>query len=142
MHNVAHNHGSPASANSVTITWTTDQPSTSQVEYGLTQDLGTFTTKDNTMTTNHSVTITGLTPATTYYYKALSVDSSGTLMASVCEAVTTASGSATITTNPAGKLPAVGTDVAKTILNMLLAIMILSLAVLASKKTKYAYILN
>jgi len=144
MSNVTHNHGNPASSNSVIITWTTDAPSTSQVEYGLTPDLGTFTTKDNTMTTNHSVTITGLNPATTYYYKALSVDASGTLMASVCEAATTASGNTVIVADPGttSKLPTTGTDVAKVILNMLLALLLLSLAVMASKKTKYAYVLN
>ena len=97
------------------------------------------------MTTNHSVTVTGLTPATTYYYKALSVDASGTFMASVCEAVTTASeiGSITIIdTVPPTKLPTTGTDAVKIILNMLLAILVLSLAVIGSKKTKYAYVLN
>lgn len=59
---------------SVTITWDTDEPATSQVEYGLTSGLGTFTTVDTTLKTLHSVTINGLTPDTPYFFKTLSED--------------------------------------------------------------------
>src|SRR5438132_608499 len=51
-----------------TITWQTDVPSDSQVEYGNSENLGTLTTLDITMTTNHSVTLTGLSANTNYIF--------------------------------------------------------------------------
>ena len=50
-----------------TITWTTDKPSDSAVYFGTTPALGTTVT-DSTVTTSHSVTLSGLTTETTYYY--------------------------------------------------------------------------
>lgn len=55
-----------------TITWTSLSPSTSQVEYGLTEDLGLSTAQQSQLVTNHAVLLTDLTPATTYYFKAIS----------------------------------------------------------------------
>jgi hypothetical protein len=60
-----------------TITWTTNEPSTSQVQYGLTTSYGSSTTLDNTLVTSHSQTITGLTANTTYNYRVLSKDAVG-----------------------------------------------------------------
>ncbi|OHA18026.1 MAG: hypothetical protein A2743_03185 [Candidatus Taylorbacteria bacterium RIFCSPHIGHO2_01_FULL_43_47] len=60
-----------------TITWTTDEPSTSQVEWGTSTDLGTYTEESTTYSTVHSVVITGLTSTTKYYYRVLSEDKSG-----------------------------------------------------------------
>ncbi|MBI5748392.1 MAG: fibronectin type III domain-containing protein, partial [Nitrospinae bacterium] len=54
--------------NSATITWTTDQPSDSLVEYGETTLYGQLLA-DSTLTTNHSVTLTGLTMGTTYHFR-------------------------------------------------------------------------
>ena len=62
-----------AQSTNATITWTTISNSTSQVEYGTTTNLGTFTTLDSALVTNHSVTLTGLSPTTDYYYRAISV---------------------------------------------------------------------
>ncbi len=59
-------------ATGATITWTTDKPSTSQVEYGTSSSFGSSTTIDNTPKTNHSVTVTGLIPNTAYSYRAKS----------------------------------------------------------------------
>jgi len=53
----------------VTIAWTTDLPSDSQVEYGDSDNLGSLTTLSSTPTTSHSVTITGLTPNTNYIFR-------------------------------------------------------------------------
>ncbi len=61
-----------------TITWTTDEPSTSQVEYWP----GSLSSLDSTRVTSHSVTLTGLTPGTTYHYKTMSVDAAGNLAVS------------------------------------------------------------
>jgi len=63
---------------SATITWTTDQPANSQVEYGTTPGYGLFSTLDSSLTTSHSATLTGLTPGTPYNYAVLSATSAGT----------------------------------------------------------------
>ncbi len=66
----------PAAA-SMTIIWTTDEPATSQVEYGTSVSYGTLTPLQSQLVTSHSVTMTGLTPATTYHYRIRSKDSCG-----------------------------------------------------------------
>jgi len=54
---------------SIIVRWRTDVPTDSKVQYGLSyQNLGSTKT-DATLTTEHSVTITGLQTYTTYYYK-------------------------------------------------------------------------
>lgn len=60
----------------VTIIWRTNELSTSQVYYGTTNSFGSQTTEDSILTFQHSVTITGLTKSTTYYYKVASKDAS------------------------------------------------------------------
>ncbi len=55
----------------VTITWTTNVPSSSQVSYGLTSALGS-TEADTTLVTSHSVTLSGLTHSSQYYFQATS----------------------------------------------------------------------
>ncbi len=62
---------------SVTITWTTDEAATSQVEYGKTSTYGTKTPLDETLTTNHRVVITGLAANTQYHFIAKSADANG-----------------------------------------------------------------
>lgn len=57
------------SFHSVTIAWQTDIPSDSQVEYGDGSLFGQATTLDTTLSTSHSVTITGLSPDTNYYFR-------------------------------------------------------------------------
>lgn len=60
---------------SAVITWETNELSDSAVQYGLTSSLGSSSSQA-TSTYQHSITLTGLTAATTYYYKVLSADSS------------------------------------------------------------------
>ena len=55
--------------NSVTIAWQTDLPSDSQVEYGDSSLFGQSTTLSSTLSTSHSVTISGLSPNTNYYFR-------------------------------------------------------------------------
>jgi len=62
------------SVTGATITWTTDEPATSQVEYGLTDQYGSATTLDPALLTNHSVGLTGLTGGTTYHFRVKSAD--------------------------------------------------------------------
>lgn len=51
-----------------TITWTTASDSTTQVEYGLTTNFNLSSSLLTTLVTNHAALLTGLTPATGYYY--------------------------------------------------------------------------
>ncbi len=62
---------------SATITWTTDEPATSHVEYGKTTDYGLTTTLDKELATSHSITLTELKPETTYHFRIKSVDEAG-----------------------------------------------------------------
>jgi len=60
-----------------TITWQTDKPATSQVEYGTTNAYGSTTTLDQNLTASHSAILAGLKPNTTYHFKVKSKDASG-----------------------------------------------------------------
>ncbi len=53
------------------VTWSTLSPSTSQVLYG-TNTLNLSTPQSTTLTTNHAVLLTGLTPASSYFYQVIS----------------------------------------------------------------------
>jgi hypothetical protein len=64
----------PGADGSATISWTTDEPSTSKVEYGTSPDALTPSANDPALTTSHSVNLTGLEPQTTYYYRVSSTD--------------------------------------------------------------------
>jgi hypothetical protein len=55
---------------SMTIVWRTDTATDSRVRYGTVQASLTQTATNATVVTNHVVTITGLSPATKYYYDA------------------------------------------------------------------------
>lgn len=67
---------------SIILQWTTDEPATSRVIYDTVSHaaLGTgnnygytfSTTEDSTLTTDHSVLVSGLTPSTTYYFRFVS----------------------------------------------------------------------
>ncbi|MDD5567458.1 MAG: fibronectin type III domain-containing protein [Patescibacteria group bacterium] len=57
-----------------TITWQTSEPATTQIEWGPTQSLGYTTTLISELTTEHTVTLTGLNEGQTYYYQILAND--------------------------------------------------------------------
>jgi PKD repeat protein len=63
----------------VTITWRTDVPADSQVEYGTSTAYGSTTSVDRTLVTSHSVTIANLARKRTYFFKVLSRDAVGNL---------------------------------------------------------------
>ncbi|MDD5688638.1 MAG: carbohydrate-binding protein, partial [Elusimicrobia bacterium] len=66
------------SGTAAVITWTTNEPATSKVEYGLTTSYGNTTAvTDNSGVTSHSVTLSGLTENTVYHYRMVSVDMNG-----------------------------------------------------------------
>ena len=62
---------------SATITWQTDRPATSQVEYGETDFYGLIASDDKELTTNHSITLTGLKPKISYNFGVKSKDAGG-----------------------------------------------------------------
>ncbi len=78
------------SATTATISWTTDEASDSQVEYGLTDSYGLVSTLDSVRTSAHAVTLTNLTPATQYHYRVQSRDAAGNLAVSADFTFTTA----------------------------------------------------
>ncbi len=65
-------------SSSATITWTTSEPANGQIEYG-TSPYSSSTPLVPSLTTAHSITISGLSAATTYYYRILSGDEAGNL---------------------------------------------------------------
>ena len=64
-------------ASAATITWTTNEASTAQAEYGLTTSYGNLTPLDSSLLTIHSVTIIGLSSFTTYDFRVRSRDAAG-----------------------------------------------------------------
>jgi peroxiredoxin len=77
---------------SATITWLTDERATSQVNYWTTETSDTLTPLDTNLSTSHSVTLTGLDDSTTYYYQAISKDSSGNIATSANQTFETQAG--------------------------------------------------
>lgn len=78
-----------------TITWTTNEPADSQVEYGTATSYGSSTTLDTAKVTSHSTLLTGLTANTLYHYRVKSRDSAGNLAVSGDYTFRTGSGSDT-----------------------------------------------
>jgi phosphodiesterase/alkaline phosphatase D-like protein len=65
-----------------TITWTTNEPADTQVEYGTTTGYGSSTTLNTAMVTSHSQALSGLTAGTLYHYRVKSRDAAGNLATS------------------------------------------------------------
>ena len=84
--------------NGVTITWTTDLPADTQVEYGATTAYGSSTTLNTQLVTNHSQAMTGLQANQLYNYRVKSRDASGDLALSQNRTFVTPLG----TTTPGG----------------------------------------
>jgi hypothetical protein len=62
---------------SATITWTTNEASTSRVDYGTTATALTSSASAAGLATSHSVVLSGLTAGTQYFFKVTSVDAAG-----------------------------------------------------------------
>jgi len=58
------------------ISWTTNEPATSRVNFGTVPAALSQQVEDTALVTSHSVTLTGLSPNTTYYYRVTSADAS------------------------------------------------------------------
>jgi len=61
-------------SSSVTISWVTDDASTSQVEYGFNSSYGNQSANDSALLTIHTVDITGLSSYATYDFRVRSMD--------------------------------------------------------------------
>ncbi|MFO1502169.1 MAG: phosphodiester glycosidase family protein, partial [Verrucomicrobiota bacterium] len=57
---------------STQVRWTTVAPATSEVQYGTTADLGASSGSNSELVTEHLVSLSGLSPATDYYFRVLS----------------------------------------------------------------------
>ncbi|MEN9605026.1 MAG: hypothetical protein RJB39_711, partial [Candidatus Parcubacteria bacterium] len=68
--------------NTATVSWTTNEAASTQVEYGLTTSYGSSTTLDPTLVTTHSVNITGLATSTLYHFRMASKDASNNISSS------------------------------------------------------------
>ena len=68
---------SSLTTNSAVVSWQTNKPADSQVEYGTTTAYGSMTTLDSARVASHSQTLTNLQPATTYQFRVRSKDEGG-----------------------------------------------------------------
>lgn len=81
---VVNDHTSPVLVGGIAVTatgdttakiqWTTNEFANSKVRYGTTPGSYPKTVSNNLYVTNHSITLTGLTPGVPYYYRVNSVD--------------------------------------------------------------------
>ncbi len=69
-------------SNGATITWLTNEPADSRVEYGTTTSYGSSTALDPTLVTSHSQRLTGLQPGTIYHFRVISRDAAGNVTVS------------------------------------------------------------
>jgi phosphodiesterase/alkaline phosphatase D-like protein len=60
-----------------TVTWTTNEPATSQVQYGTSTSYGTLTPRDASLVTNHSVQFSPPQRRVLYHYRVISTDAAG-----------------------------------------------------------------
>jgi beta-lactamase superfamily II metal-dependent hydrolase len=69
-------NSSSVATSSAIITWTTDEPASSVVEYGLTTSYGSSTTGASGVT-SHTVSLSGLSANSVYHYRVISADAAG-----------------------------------------------------------------
>lgn len=74
---------------SATITWTTNEASNSQIEYGLTTTYGSLTILNSSLVTAHSQALSGLITNTLYHFRVKSSDASANLATSLDNSFTT-----------------------------------------------------
>lgn len=77
------------STSGATVTWTTNEASDSQIEFGATTAYGNATTLNGSMLTSHSQNLSGLAANTLYHYRVKSKDAAGNLATSPSSTFTT-----------------------------------------------------
>jgi hypothetical protein len=83
------NVASATTATTAAISWTTDRPADSQVEYGPTAAYGSMTAPDTTRVSAHSQSISGLVANSPYHYRVRSRDLQGNIAISADATFTT-----------------------------------------------------
>ena len=91
----------PAADGSATVTWTTDEPANSRVDYGTSPSTLDQNVSDATRATTHSVRLTGLTSGATYSFRVTSVDAAGNSTTSPAAPAAPAAFSMPFTASPA-----------------------------------------
>lgn len=79
------------------VTWSLDEGSTGQVEYGTTPSYGSFTTLEPNYLTTHIQTLSGLLPNTLYYFRVLGQDAAGNSFVGAQQTSTTLASTLTAT---------------------------------------------
>jgi hypothetical protein len=79
-----------STGNSFTVAWTTNKPTTSQVNWGAGASTGTASPVNSAWVTSHSVTISGLNVSTVYSYTFGGTDQAGNTVTSAINRVRTA----------------------------------------------------
>lgn len=64
-------------SSSATVSWSTNEPSTSRVEYGGSVSYGSFTPLDPALSTAHSAAVSGLNSFSSYNFRVISSDAAG-----------------------------------------------------------------
>ncbi len=80
---------SSTGTSTASVSWVTTEHANSQVAYGTTTSYGSTNTLDTGLVFFHSMTLTGLTPATTYHFQVRSRDAAGNLATSSDHTFTT-----------------------------------------------------
>lgn len=86
------NVGNKSEKSQVIVSWKTDEPSTSAIEYGTGIDSADYTnktTEDRSLTKEHLVIITDLEPGVPYHLRAISKDDAGNLGESIPSSIVT-----------------------------------------------------
>jgi uncharacterized protein YtpQ (UPF0354 family) len=83
---------SNVTTSAATISWTTNEGSDSQIDYGTTASYGASTVLNTSLIASHSQNLTGLAASTTYHYSVKSKDAAGNIAASRDYTFTTNSG--------------------------------------------------
>jgi hypothetical protein len=78
-------------SSSAIITWTTSEPATTQVEYGVTTAYGSLS-GNTTLVQSHSQLLTGLARGTTYHFRVRSIDAAGNTSVTADQTFRTARG--------------------------------------------------
>lgn len=76
---------------SATVSWTTNVPAATRVQFGTTASYCCSTATDTAKVLSHSVTLTGLAPSTVYHYRVVSADAFGNQVVSADQTFTTTS---------------------------------------------------
>lgn len=71
------NVSTSVTSTTITVTWTTNEPATTKLNWGAGSTMGNTTTEDTSLTTSHSVTLTGLARNTLYTVQPAGRDGAG-----------------------------------------------------------------